>query len=198
MRLDAQLLSQRVATLASVDLRGNAQMAAPCRALFINATDIPADCLCSSLPSCCDSAASPITCAGCCPWAASLDLSYRGITALPAGLFAGLASVASINLEGNALSALPQGVFAGLSALTSVNLNGQYLASLPAALCNGTAMTSLTANMNSIASLPDDAFVGCGALQSLDLSNNALTSLGAAQFAPIGASLRTLSLSWNL
>ena len=197
-RLDALLLPPSAATLASIDLRGNAQMPAACRALFGNTSAIPADCLCSNLSSCCDTTASPITCGNCCPWTSALELSYKGITALPAGIFSGLTGVASINLAGNGLNTLPQGIFTGLTALTSVNLNGQYLTSLPSAICSGTAMTSLTANMNSIASLPADAFAGCVTLQSLDLSNNAISSLAATQFAPIGAALRTLNLNWNL
>ena len=80
--------------------------------------------------------------------------SCSELTALPEGLFSGLAALTSVDLSFNKLTALPEGLFGGLAALTSVDL----------AYC-----TRLTA-------LPEGLFSGLAALTSIDLSGSVDTT----------------------
>ena len=69
----------------------------------------------------------------------SVDLySCEGLTALPEGLFRGLTKLTSVNLHGcGKLTALPEGLFRGLTALTSVDLSDNYsLSTLPEGLAD--------------------------------------------------------------
>ena len=85
----------------------------------------------------------------------SLSLNDQGITALQAGDFAGLTSLAELRLYDNQLSTLPADLFDGLSALTTLYLNGNQLTALPDGLFNGlSSLTTLYLYGNSVDPLP--------------------------------------------
>ena len=85
----------------------------------------------------------------------SLFLNDQSITALQAGDFAGLTSLAELRLYDNQLSTLPADLFDGLSALTTLYLNGNQLSTLPDGLFNGlSSLTTLYLYGNSVDPLP--------------------------------------------
>ena len=88
-----------------------------------------------------------------------LGLSDRGITALKAGDFAGLAGVDTLSLGGNALSALSPGLFDGLTALEGLGLQENALTTLPAGLFDGLVpLYTLYLDDNPLTRLPDGIF----------------------------------------
>ena len=102
-----------------------------------------------------------------------LDLRTKGITALAAGDFDGLAALTTLWLGDNSLATLPAGVFDELTALTELRLN-----------------------TNSLTTLDDDVFEPLTALEVLWLSSNGLTTLPAGVFEPLTA-LTELRLNDN-
>ena len=132
----------------------------------------------------------------------SLDLRYRGITALKIGDFDGLTALTTLDLSYTNLSSLPVGVFSGLTSLTTLKLNNNRagpLRSLPAGIFSGlTSLTYLNLHRNLLSSLPSDIFSDLTSLTYLNLSYNGnLRSLPAFIFSGL-TSLETLHLYGNL
>ena len=138
----------------------------------------------------------------------TLDLRNKGITSLKVGDFDGLVGVSYLYLSNNALTALPAGVFAGMqpqylslenNALTTLPadvfkdarigwklvLSGNPLTSLPAALFQGEGVRriwSLHIDNTALTTLPADLFKGMTNLGIVHLRNNKLTTLSADVF----------------
>ncbi|MCK6538582.1 MAG: leucine-rich repeat domain-containing protein [Anaerolineales bacterium] len=147
--------------------------------------------------------------------ATALDLSFLGLTALPAEIGA-LASLQDLDLRENQLTALPPEIGA-LASLQTLHLSDNQLTALPAELWRLPWLKRLDISFNPLPGLPPElwqktdweelnlgglnltalpAEIGAlASLQNLDLSRNQLTALPAE----IGAlaSLQTLYLSDN-
>ena len=103
-----------------------------------------------------------------------LDLSSRGISALPASDLAGMTGLTELDLDGNALSNLPWTAIATLTGLTELDLGSNQLSSVPAsAFASLTALTELDLGSNQLTTLPEGVFRGLAELTTLDLGNNA-------------------------
>ena len=133
----------------------------------------------------------------------NLNLSYRGITALQAGDFAGLTAMTSLSLNGNSLTTLPAGIFSDLTALNVINLSRNLLTKdLPPTVFSGlTALRTLNLNNNRMSELPAGLFNGLTALRTLNLQNGigeirSIRSLPAGIFDDLTA-LSSLDLSFN-
>ena len=133
----------------------------------------------------------------------NLNLSYRGITALQAGDFAGLTAMTSLSLNGNSLTTLPAGIFSDLTALNVLDLSRNLLTKdLPPTVFSGlTALRTLNLNNNRMSELPARLFNGLTALRTLNLRNGigeirSISSLPAGIFDDLTA-LSSLDLSFN-
>ena len=133
----------------------------------------------------------------------NLNLSYRGITALQAGDFAGLTAMTSLSLNGNSLTTLPAGIFSDLTALNVLDLSRNLLTKdLPPTVFSGlTALRTLNLNNNRMSELPARLFNGLTALRTLNLRNGigeirSIRSLPAGIFDDLTA-LSSLDLSFN-
>ena len=123
---------------------------------------------------------------------ASLDLSSKGIRALPAEI-GQLSALRGLNLIGNELTALPSEI-GQLSALRELYLGGNKLTALPAEIGQLSALSSLDLRDNKLTALP--AEIGqLSALRGLYLSSNELTAL-PAEIGTLSA-LRELYLTRN-
>ena len=110
----------------------------------------------------------------------SLNLRDKGISALKAGDFDGLAYLSTLDLGVNQLTSLPDGVFDGLDRLTQLYLGGNQFSSLPARVfADLGSLTKLDlGNCYQLTSLSDEVFDGLDHLAELRLHNNRdLTSL---------------------
>ena len=126
-----------------------------------------------------------------------LNLSTKGITALAAGDFDGLASLEELLLGVNDLASLPAGVFDELTALTRLRLGSNDLASLPAGVFDGlTTLEDLRLGSNELTTLPAGVFDELTALTDLYLTDNDLASLPAGVFDGLTA-LEDLRLGVN-
>ena len=127
----------------------------------------------------------------------SLNLAYKGITALKAGDFDGLTALTELDLNNNQIRRLPSGVFDQLTALTTLRLNDNQLRMLEEDVFDGlTALTTLTLSNNQLRMLDEDVFDGLTALTELRLSGNQLRMLAEDVFDGLTA-LTTLTLSGN-
>ena len=127
----------------------------------------------------------------------SLDLRFRDISALQAGVFSGLTALQELNLGTNDLETLPADVFSELTALQVLNLNNNDLETLPADVFSElTALQVLNLNNNDLETLPADVFSELTALQVLNLHTNDLSSLPAGVFSGLTA-LQQLNLNFN-
>ena len=132
-----------------------------------------------------------------------LNLSYRGITALQAGDFAGLTAMTSLSLNGNSLTTLPAGIFSDLTALNVLDLSRNLLTKdlQPTVFSGLTALRTLNLNNNRMSELPAGLFNGLTALRTLNLQNGigeirSIRSLPAGIFDQLTA-LSSLDLSFN-
>ena len=126
-----------------------------------------------------------------------LLLVDKGIGALQAGDFAGLAELETLELRGNSLTTLPAGAFTGLTALQYLYLDGNSLAALPEGVFNGLILLkTLYLDSNGLMELPPGAFTGLAALKVLGLRDNSLTALPAGAFDGL-TGLETLYMSSN-
>ena len=110
----------------------------------------------------------------------SLILTDKGISALKAGDFDGLAYLSTLYLGVNQLTSLPDGVFDGLDRLTQLRLGGNQFSSLPARVFAdlGSLKKLDLGNCNQLTSLSDEVFDGLNHLAVLWFHNNRkLTSL---------------------
>ena len=130
----------------------------------------------------------------------SLDLRYRGITALKIGDFDGLTALTTLDLYSANFSTLPAGIFDDLTALTELDLSHTNLSSLPVGVFSGlTSLTTLKLNNNRagpLRSLPAGIFSGLTSLTYLNLHSNWLSSLPSDIFSDL-TSLTYLNLSYN-
>ena len=127
-----------------------------------------------------------------------LDLSFKSITALAAGDFAGLTALETLNLRYSGLTTLTAGVFDGLTALETLNLYGNGLTTLTAGVFDGlTALETLNLYGNDLTTLTDGVFDGLTALENLSLGSNGLTTLTDGVFDGLTA-LETLRLDGRL
>ena len=128
---------------------------------------------------------------------AQLSLGGNALTTLPAGVFADLTSLTFLGLDGNDLTTLPAGVFAGLTSLPKLELSNQSLAALPAGVFDGlTSLTHLLLINNDLTTLPAGVFDGLTSLTELELRGNDLTTLPAGVFDGL-TSLPELNLSYQ-
>ncbi|MDA7972845.1 MAG: fibronectin type III domain-containing protein, partial [Gammaproteobacteria bacterium] len=119
---------------------------------------------------------------------------YKGITSLPANVFAPLVKLEELDLRRNDLGSLPANVFSGLAELKVLQLGVTKLTALPANVFSGlTKLETLGLHDNMISDLPVDVFASQGNLADLDLSeNNNLGALRAGSFN--GLSLEKLTV----
>ena len=103
-----------------------------------------------------------------------LDLSDRGLTALPAEI-ARLTALQSLDLSGNQLTAMPAEI-ARLTALQGLYLARNQLTALPAEIARLTALQYLDLARNQLTALPAE-IARLTALQTLYLSGNQLAAL---------------------
>lgn len=109
---------------------------------------------------------------------ASLTLtSEHGTTALPVGVFDGLAALTILELRYHSLAGVPADLFRGLDTLIALALRGNTLGdgpdSLPANLFNGlSSLETLEVLENGLNSVPPDLFQGLSALTTLHLGGN--------------------------
>ncbi len=107
-----------------------------------------------------------------------LTLSYRTLSSLQNGDFAGLTAMSTLDLNNNSLTALPADVFDGLSSLRTLNLQSNSLATLPEDVFDGpSGLQVLNLWDNSLTTLPADVLDGLSGLKTLNLYNNSLNSL---------------------
>ena len=133
-----------------------------------------------------------------------LNLSYRGITQLLDGDFAGLTAMTSLSLNGNSLTALPsKDIFSDLTALNVLDLSRNLLTKdlQPTVFSGLTALRTLNLNNNRMSELPAGLFNGLTALRTLNLQNGigeirSISSLPAGIFDDLTA-LSSLDLSFN-
>ena len=124
------------------------------------------------------------------------SLREKGITALRAGDFEGLAAITRLNLSRNGLTSLPVSVFDGLAGLPKLTLARNALTSLPEDVFAGLAsLQDLDLWQNPLTTLPVGIFAGLSNLQDLDIEENELVALPAGVFA--GLDLRFLGLEGN-
>ena len=101
-----------------------------------------------------------------------LDLTNKGITALAAGDFDGLA-LTRLWIGKNSLETLPAGVFDELTALEALNLGANNLETLPAGVFDElTALTQLYLHEGILETLPAGVFDELTALTELYLHSN--------------------------
>ncbi len=106
------------------------------------------------------------------------NLSDRGLTELPQGIFQNVTSLVEINLSNNNLAQLPQGIFDSLTRLTFLKLYFNQLTQLPQGIFHTlTSLTSLTLGFNQLTKLPQSIFDTLTNLTYLDLGFNQLTQL---------------------
>ena len=176
--------------------------------------------------TCCNTTASPSTCAGCCASTTFVDLSYRDLVGtVPSDLFSHLPALTRIDLYSNALVSLPVGLFANLSALKYLGLYSNKLAALPVGIFeDNVGLETLIIGSNAFvqplpaslldrnvalkefgiqynkltaAALPSGLFAHCPALALLNLQGNELTVLPGNIFAANASSLKTLQIDNN-
>ena len=126
-----------------------------------------------------------------------LALADSGLSALQAGDFSGLTTLAILLLNGNLLTALPTGVFSNLTELNFLILSNNSLTELPAgAFSDLTELNFLSLNNNNLTALPAGVFTGLAALSALHLNSNRLATLTSGIFDGL-AELKVLDLSTN-
>ncbi len=126
-----------------------------------------------------------------------LILSYKSITSLQDGDFAGLTGMGTLDLNNNSLTTLPEDVFDGLSSLQTLNLQSNSLGSLPEDVFDGlSSLRVLNLWANSLTTLPEDLFDGLSDLRTVNLYNNSLATLPADVFDGL-SNLQTLNLYNN-
>ena len=107
-----------------------------------------------------------------------LILSYKEITELKVGDFAGLSSLKKLGPNRNQLSTLPVGIFAELSELTEVFFWDNQFSSLPPRVFAGLPQLKvLNLGSNQLTTLPDGIFNGLNSLSLLNLKMNPLENL---------------------
>ena len=101
------------------------------------------------------------------------------MTALPAGVFDGLASLQWLYLEENQLTALPAGVFDGLASLSTLVLRDNQLTSLPAGVFDGlTSLGSLDLRDNHLVGLTRNDALFAGLSSEVDVLLDGQTAAG--------------------
>ena len=106
------------------------------------------------------------------------------LTTLPSRLFSELSDLEDLYLYGNGLTNLPADVFAGLSGVTSIDLADNEFGTLPAGVFGGLSnLEYLTLADNNFRTLPDGIFAGLPGLEILTLQRNELAALPAGIFA---------------
>ena len=105
---------------------------------------------------------------GSCPDAeGSLDLQYRNITEVPVTAFQGMGNMKKLFLDYNGVSALPEGIFAGLAALNFIGLRcNQITGTLRAGVFNGlSSLFELLLGINNLTALSPGVFSGLSSLK---------------------------------
>ena len=119
------------------------------------------------------------------------------LTELPAGIFAGLSSVATIDLTGNQISELPDGIFDDAVGLMDLDLADNRLTALPDGVFDElTALETLELNGNELAAIPQGIFDELTDLEDLRLDGNQLSDLPDGVFTG-KTSLATVQLEGN-
>jgi len=127
----------------------------------------------------------------------SLYLGGRGITAIRAGAFDGLANLYELNIRDNYIEFLDAGVFDGLSNLEVLRLSENLLGSIERGVLGGLpAMEELYLYNNHISSLEAGDFDGLRNLKILFLQENDIAIIGPGAFAGL-TSLEDLRLAYN-
>jgi hypothetical protein len=109
----------------------------------------------------------PLVRTGSCPDAeGALDLQYRNITEVPVTAFQGMGKMNKLFLDHNSFSALPEGIFAGLAALNSIGLRcNQLTGTLRAGVFDGlSSLFELSLGMNQLTALSPGGFSGLSSL----------------------------------
>jgi Leucine-rich repeat (LRR) protein len=107
-----------------------------------------------------------------------LDLSDKGLTALPAKIIRKLTAMEELNLTGNQLTTLPEAI-GELVALKWLNLDGNQLTTLPEDIGELVALELLSLTGNQLTTLPE-AIWKLTAMEGLYLIGNQLTILPEA------------------
>jgi hypothetical protein len=110
----------------------------------------------------------PLVRTGSCPDAeGALDLQYRNITEVPVTAFGGMGNMTKLYLEGNRLSALPEGIFAGLASLNFLGLTcNQLTGILQAGVFHGaSSLFELGLGVNNLMALSPGVFAELSSLQ---------------------------------
>jgi hypothetical protein len=109
----------------------------------------------------------PLVRTGSCPDAEGfLDLQFRNITVVPATAFQGMGKMTKLYLDFNRFSALPEGVFAGLASLNNLGLScNQVTGILHAGVFDGlSSLSDLTLANNTLTTLSPGVFAGLSSL----------------------------------
>lgn len=130
----------------------------------------------------------------------SLDLSKNILNTLNEHTFQGLHSLIELHLTKNKISNIERGAFSGLTRLRVLHLEDNLIESLNESwLQHLSSLRFLYLSKNHLTQLNDDTFKPLIALSVLNLYDNRLHTIEERAFeGPIGRSLDTLDLSYNL
>lgn len=111
----------------------------------------------------------------------TLDLSGRGLTAIPSDVFSKTA-LEELNLSNNRLTGAPQAEIRHLQKLKTLNLSNNQLTGLPAELGQLQLLEVLNVSNNQLTGLPQELGNLTG-LRILDVSGNAYSTQDLDQIA---------------
>lgn len=107
-----------------------------------------------------------------------LSLHSNQITALEAGVFAGLTALVILTLHNNLITLMQPGIFTGLTALHSVSLYNNHIPSIQPGVFGGlTALVYLALSSNPLTSVLDETMSTLTALRTLLLDDTPLAVL---------------------
>ncbi|KAK3912154.1 Carboxypeptidase N subunit 2 [Frankliniella fusca] len=122
-----------------------------------------------------------------------------GVAAVNRSLFEQLAELQVLDLGDNKLAHLSAEELRPLQALRELWLDGNRLSVVPSGMFrHNPQLQIIDLARNEITKVEDEAFLNVPALRRLDLGYNRLERLHASLVAPLGESLRALSLAGNL
>ena len=102
-----------------------------------------------------------------------IDLASHNPTALLSGDFGGMSGLTTLDL-GFGLSALPADLLAGLASLTSFTARSSSIANIPSGFFAGRhTLTSIQIDDNALTTLPDGVFGGLAQLDTLEVAPTA-------------------------